>query len=335
MKHHMFSKVKTVSKTLGVAAVLAAAITPAVQAENAKFRFITNWYAQEEHGGFYQAEAEGLYAAKGLDVSVKMGGPQVNSVQIMAAGQAECIIRDDISTMMAQQRGIPMTMVAGTFQHDPTVIITHSDVKSLADLKGHTVLISSSAHSAWWPWAKKQFGFTDKMARPYTFNIQPFMADSSVAQQGYMSSEPFAMKNAGADYLVYALGDEGYPPYGNSIACRDDVIKEHPEQVQAFIEASMQGWKNYLSNPAKGNELIQKENPNMTTEQLAFAVEKLNESGFVTGGDAATKGIGIITDERMKATWDMVVENELIDGKKVPLAKVYTTEFVTKNPVMP
>tara|TARA_R110002051_G_scaffold317792_1_gene399391 strand:+ start:499 stop:1503 length:1005 start_codon:yes stop_codon:yes gene_type:complete len=299
------------------------------------FTFITNWYAQAEHGGFYQAMAEGLYAEEGLDVTLRMGGPQVNSVQLLGAGRAQCIIRDDVGTMLARSQGIPITMVASSFQFDPIVIITHSDIDTLSDLNGRTVLISSSAHSSWWPWAKSQYGFTDEMSRPYTFNIQPFMADTSLAQQGYMSSEPFAMMQADADYKVFLLGQEGYPPYGNSIACRDDVINEHPEQVHAFVEATMQGWKNYLSDPAAGNTLIQAENPNMSDEQLDYALDQLRSTGISTGGDAQTDGIGIITDERMQATWQMAVDNELIDADSVSLSEVYTTEFVTKNPVMP
>ncbi|MGE6607034.1 ABC transporter substrate-binding protein [Halomonas sp. NPDC076908] len=329
-KHHRWLTYSTLLVALAISGYTVAQSAPPIP-----FTFTTNWYAQAEHGGFYQAKAEGLYAEKGLAVTIRMGGPQINSVQLLAAGRAHCIIHDDIGTMLARTQGIPMTMVASSFQFDPTVIITHSDINELSELKGRTVLISSNAHSSWWPWAKSQYGFTDEMSRPYTFNIQPFMADHSLAQQGYMSSEPFAMMQAGADYKVFSLGQEGYPPYGNSIACRDDVIAEHPEQVQAFVEASMQGWKNYLADSSAGNTLIQAENPDMSDEQLAYALEQLGASGILTGVDAQTQGIGVITDVRMQGTWEMAVENGLIEADKLSLAEVYTTEFVTTNPVLP
>tara|TARA_B100001105_G_scaffold58548_1_gene45020 strand:+ start:92 stop:1093 length:1002 start_codon:yes stop_codon:yes gene_type:complete len=317
-----------------LATLLAAAGCASAQAAT-PVTFITNWYAQAEHGGFYQALADGLYAEQGLDVTIRMGGPQVNSAQLLAAGQAQCIIKDDIGTVMARQQGIPLTMVGASFQYDPTVIITHKDVNALVELEGRKVLISSSAHSSWWPWAKSQYGFTDAMSRPYTFNVQPFIADNSLAQQGYMSSEPFALQREGVEFNVFSLGQEGYPPYGNSIACSDELIKQHPEQVQAFLDASREGWKRYLIDPAAGNAVIQKENPEMSSEQLAFALERLRSSGMVAGGDAATQGIGVITDERMQATWDMLLENQLVDTDKVSLQDVYTTEFVKQNPVMP
>lgn len=299
------------------------------------FTFITNWYAQAEHGGFYQAKAEGLYEKNGLDVSIRMGGPQVNATQLLVAGQAQCIITDDIGVMMANKRGLPVQMVATTFQYDPTVVITHDDVKKLADLKGHTVLISASAHSSWWPWAKKKFGFSDEMSRPYTFNIQPFIMDNSVAQQGFMTSEPFALQKANAKANVFSIGQEGYPPYGNSIACRNDVIQDHPEQVAAFLKATMQGWKDYLSDPSQGNALIKKANPNMGDDQIAYSVEKLNSSGIITGGAAKTAGIGSITDARMSKTWQMAVDNGLFSADDVKLNKVYTTQFMSDIKVLP
>jgi NitT/TauT family transport system substrate-binding protein len=173
------------------------------------------------------------------------------------------------------------------------------------------------------------------MSRPYTFNIQPFMLDKTVAQQGYMTSEPYAMQEAGADFKSFLIGKEGYPPYGNSIACRTEVIEQHPEEIKGFIDASMQGWKTYLASPAKGNELIIKDNPNMTEDRIAYAVNLLNSSGIVTGGDAQTKGIGYISDSRMKKTWDMAVGNNLFSASDVTLSEVYTTEFVDAVRVMP
>lgn len=301
----------------------------------APFTLITNWYAQAEHGGFYEAQAEGLYTQVGLDVTVRMGGPQVNSTQLLAAGQAQCVISDDISTMSARAHGVPMQLVATSFQHDPTVLIAHTDVPDIKALRTRTILASSAAFSSWWPWTKVKLGFSDQQVRPYTFNIQPFMAGPNVAQQGYLTSEPFALTQAGAKFKVFALSDAGYPPYGNAIACRNDVIEQHPDQLAAFLKASMQGWKDYLANPAAGDAVIRKENPDMSQAQLDYAVKALKASGLVTGGDAKTQGIGVITAERVKASWTMAVDNGLVDPKTVPLDQLYTTRFIDRSPVLP
>ena len=299
------------------------------------FTFVTNWYAQAEHGGFYQAQAEGLYKLAGLDLTLRMGGPQVNSIQLLAANRAQCIISDDIATMNARARGVPIQLVATSFQHDPTVLIAHDDVPDLKALKTRALLASSNAHASWLPWTKAKFGFSEAQVRPYTFNIQPFVADRNVAQQGYLTSEPYALEQAGVKIKVFLLSDAGYPPYGNAIACRSDAIEQRPDDVAAFLKASMQGWKNYLRDPAAGNAAIRKENPNMTDAQLDYAVSKLKSSGLVTGGDAKTLGIGVITAQRIKMSWTMAVDNGLIDAKAVPLDQLYTTRLIDRSPVLP
>jgi NitT/TauT family transport system substrate-binding protein len=308
----------------------------AAQAEE-KFTYLTNWYAQAEHGGFYQALATGLYKKAGLDVTLKMGGPQVNGLQLIAANQAECYMGYDTQTMKAREQGVPAMTVAASFQKDPQVLLAHPQVKKLEDLKGKTVLIASASYSTFWPWLKSTYGFTDDMAKPYTFNVQPFMADKDIAQQGYLSSEPYKVEKEGKfKPSVFLLSDFGWPPYSTSIVCMEKTVKERKAAVAAFVKATMEGWKSYLGgDPSPANALIKKDNPNMTDDLIANGIAKMKETGMVTGGDAAKLGIGIMTDERMKKTFDMMVANKLLDPTKVDLKTVYTTEFVRDLKVMP
>lgn len=328
---------KTASRLfkIGAAALLATGAAGTAQAQE-KFTYMTNWYAQAEHGGFYQALATGLYKKHGLDVTIKMGGPQVNIVQMMAAGQAECVMgSSDLQMIQMREGGVPVVNVAAVFQKDPQVLIAHEDVKKFEDLKGKTILIASSAQRGYWPWLKAKYGFTDAQTRPYTFNIQPFVADKNSAQQGYLTSEPFAIAKAGVKANILMFSDHGYPAYATTISCMDKTVKERSAAVAAFVKASMEGWKSYLADPAPANALIKKDNPNMTDEQLAYSVAKLKEMGMVTGGDAATLGIGIITDARAKASYDFLVSAKLIDPAKVKLAETYTTAFVKDLKVLP
>lgn len=320
----------------GAAALALAAAAPAAQAQEEKFTYLTNWYAQAEHGGFYQAIAQGIYRKHGLDVTLKMGGPQVNSTQIMAAGQADCIMgSSDLQMMQVRESGVPLTTVATFFQKDPSVIIAHEDVKKLEDLKGKTLIIAAQSGRSFWPWMKAKYGLTDEQVRPYTFNIQPFMADRNSAQQGYLSSEPFAIQKAGGKATVMLLADRGFPAYATTVTCMDATLKARPKVLAEFIKASAEGWKSYLADPAPANALIKKDNPNMTDEQLAYGLSKIKEMGLVASGDAATQGIGIITDARAKASYDFLVGAKLLDPAKVPLASTYTTEFVKGSRVLP
>ena len=322
---------------LGTLALALAAATGAAQAQAPeKFVYMTNWYAQAEHGGFYQAIATGLYQKAGLDVTVKMGGPQVNIVQIMAAGQADCVMgSSDLQMMQVREGGVPVTTVAAVFQKDPQVLIAHEDVTTFEQLKGKTILIAQSANRGYWPWLKAKYGFTDSQTRPYTFNIQPFVADKNTAQQGYLTSEPYAIQKAGVKANTLMFSDHGFPAYATTVTCMDKTLKDRTKAVAAFVKASAEGWKSYLADPAPGNALIKKENPNMTDEQLAYSVAKLKEMGMVTGGDASALGIGVLTDARAKASYDFLVAAKLLDPAKVPLAATYRTEYVRDARVIP
>ncbi len=322
-------------RTAAAAALALCAASGALAQE--KFVYLTNWFAEAEHGGFYQALASGGYKKAGLDVTIKMGGPQVNGMQLLVAGQADCIMGYDVQTMKAREQGINAVTVGAAFQKDPQVMIGHPEtVKKIEDLKGKTILISGDANTNYWPWLRSTYGLSDGQTRPYTFNIQPFVADKNVVQQGYLSSEPFAIeKEAKFKPSVFLLSDYGWPPYSTTIVCMEKTIKERPKAVAAFVKASMQGWKDYLKgDTAAANALMKKDNPNMTDELLNVGVKLMNESGMVFGGDAAKLGVGIMTDERMKKTYDMMVAMKLLDPK-VELKKTYTTEFVKDLKILP
>ena len=317
------------------AAALALSFGVAAQAQEA-FTYVTNWYAQAEHGGYYQAVATGLYKKYGLDVTIRMGGPQVNTYQIMAAGQADCVMgSSDLQAIQMRESGVPVVTVAALFQKDPQVLIAHEGVKGFEDMKDKTILIGALANRGYWPWLKAKYGFTDSQVRPYTFNIQPFMADKNVVQQGYLTSEPFAIQRAGGKARAFMFSDYGYPAYANTVTCMDKTVKDRNKALAAFVRASAEGWKSYFENPAPANALIKKDNPNMSDEQLAYSLAKLKEMGIVAGGDAAKMGIGVMTDARAKASYDFLVSAKLIDPAKVELSKTYTTEFVRDLKVTP
>ncbi len=301
-----------------------------------KFTYMTNWYAQAEHGGFYQAVATGIYKKYGLDVTVKMGGPQVNIMQLMAAGQSDCIMgSSDLQIMIARAGGLPVVTLAAIFQKDPQVLIAHEGVNSFEDMKGKTILIAPSAQRGYWLWLKQKYGFEDAQTRPYTFNIQPFVADKNTVQQGYLTSEPFAIQKAGIKAKAFLFADAGWTSYATTISCMDETVKTRGKAVAAFVKGTMEGWKSYLADPAPGNVLIKKDNPNMSDEQLAYSVAKLKEMGIVTGVDAPRLGIGMLNEQRIAANYKFLVDNKLVEAGKVSVADAYNFTFVKDLKVMP
>jgi NitT/TauT family transport system substrate-binding protein len=315
-------------------AVSVQAASPTVE----PFVFITNWYAQAEHGGYYEAQASGLYKKAGLDVTLKMGGPQVNVTQLLAAGQADCIMgASDGVVLFARAQGVPLVTVAAIFQKDPQGIVAHPEVAKIEDLKRATLLIPSTAYTTYWPWLKEKYGLSDAQTHPYTFNYQPFMASKDVAQQGYVTYDPYAVeKQMHIKPKFFLLSDYGWPAYANTVVCSEKTIKERPAALQAFLNASLKGWQQYLNgDTAAANALIKKDDPDMTDDQIAFAIKTMKSRGIVGGGDAAKLGIGVITDARLKASYDFFVHEKLIDPAKVDLTQTYTTAFVKDLHILP
>ena len=299
-----------------------------------KLVFVTSWFAEAEHGGFYQALVEGTYRKYGLDVTVKMGGPQVNAYQLLLAEQADVAMGYDIQTLKAVEQGLPMVSVGAVFQQDPAVLIAHPDVKSMADLKTRTLLVGQTSETTFWPWLKKKFGFSEEQKRPYAFSVQPFLVDTNIAQQGLATSEPYAIEKAGIKPKVFLLANAGYPPYAETLVTTQKLLKQKPDVIRRFVAATAEGWKSYLKNPAPGNALIQKENPQIEPALLAYGVAKMKDYALVTGGDAKTLGILAMTDARWQQTRDFLVQSGLLRAD-VDVKKAYSLAFLPKNKVLP
>ena len=318
-------------RVLGLVAL--SGMSLAVEAEE-KIVLLTSWYAQAEQGGYYQAQTTGIYKKYGLEVDIRSGGPQVNGMQLLLSKRADVIIGYDLQLLEGIQRGFQAKAIAAPFQYDPQGLLTHTDVASLEGLKGKTILVSSSGQATWWPWLKGQYQLNDAQARPYTFNIQPFVADDNVAQQAYVSSEVFQVQKAGVKSNFFLFSEHGYPPYGGILIARPETIADRNAALAKFVRASMEGWVSYLNNPAPGNALIKKDNPKMTDDLLAWAVTQIRQHHLIDGGDAASEGWGTMTETRWRKTRDFMVSANLLDAA-TDWKQAYTTEFVQTMQIKP
>lgn len=330
---------------IALAAALAAcspAKHDAAQGSGAKLtsiRFATDWRAEAEHGGFYEALANGEYARRGLDVKIVQGGPGVNVPQLLAAGSVDLGVGSNgFIVMNLVQEGVPVKAVAAIFQKDPQVLIAHPDagVNAIADLKGHPILLGDASVTTFWVWLKAKYGFTDDQVRKYTFNNAPFLADKRAAQQGYVTSEPYTIeKQAGLKPKVFLLADNGYPGYATMILAPDTLIAKNPAAVKAFVEATAKGWQDYLNgDPTPADALIRKDNPEITQDVLDQARAKLKSYAIVDGGDAqvggkGAGGIGAMTDARWRTFFDMAA-GAGVYPKTMDYKKGYTLQFLGK-----
>jgi NitT/TauT family transport system substrate-binding protein len=298
-----------------------------------KVRFGTNWVAEAEHGGFYQALADGTYAKYGLDVTIVPGGPNVNNRILLPVGKLDFFMSaNTLQAFDAVEHDIPTVVVAASFQKDPQVLIAHPDVSSFEQLKSKTLFVSKEGMASYFQWLKRDYDFSEAKVKPYTFNPQPFLADKNSAMQGYVTSEPYAIEMQGHfTPKVFLLADQGFNAYSTLIETRRDLVAKQPDLVQRFVDASAVGWYHYVYGDSRpGNELIKKQNPEMTDALLSFSISKMKQYGIVDSGDSLTLGIGAMTDARMKNFFDKMARAGVVTGS-IDYKRAYTLQFVNKR----
>jgi NitT/TauT family transport system substrate-binding protein len=301
-----------------------------------KLSFQTDWRAQAEHGGYYQAVAAGLYRQRGIDCDLRQGGPSLNISQLLLSGRVDMIMSNSFEAFTYLREQAPFFTIAAIFQKDPQVLIGHpgSGLTSFDKLKGRTLLISNGGRVTYWPYLRKKYGLSDSQVRPYNFNMAPFLADPNAVQQGFLSSEPYSIQQAlGKPPEVLLIADAGFSAYQTTIAISRKLATDKKELIQRFVDASLEGWAQYLKGgpaTAAANALIKQANPEQTDDRIAYAIRVLNERGIVMSGDALTGGIGAMSDARWQGFYDSMVDVDVLP-KGLNVGGAYNLGFVNKG----
>lgn len=323
---------------LGGGAAFALAAVPGARVPLAqsldKLSFHTNWRAQAEHGGYYQALAAGIYRRNGLDVEIRMGGPQLNYGQLLLSGRVDMIMSNAFQALNYVRENLPAFCIGAIMQKDPQVLMTHegNGINSFEDMRGRPILIGAQGRTSYWPFLRRRFGFTDDQIRPYTFNMAPFLADRMTIQQGFLSSEPFAVIEQGARPKVFLIADAGYGNYQTTIDITTRLLNEKRDAIQRFVNATIEGWTQYMrgQDVAAANAMIKRDNPEMTDAKIAYAVRAMNENGIVMSGDAERLGIGAMTHERWQSFYEGMRDVGLYPAG-MDFRRAYTLDLVNKR----
>ncbi|KQV91655.1 ABC transporter substrate-binding protein [Rhizobacter sp. Root1221] len=313
-----------------------AAIAGAAHA-NDQVTFATNWKAQAAHGGFYQAIADGTYRQHGLDVKLVPGGPQVNNRPLLPAGRIDFLMTGNLLHSFDNvKNGVPTVVVAAMFQKDPQALIAHpgQGYDSFEALKKAPVaLIAKDGQFSWWQWLKVTHGFRDEALKPYNYNLAPFLANPKAIQQGYSVAEPIYVQNQGKfKPVVHLLADHGFSTYSTVIEARTDTVRDKPDLVKRFVDASAIGWVKYLYGDRRAaNALMLKDNPEMTVEELEASVALMKQQGIVDSGEALQNGIGAMNAARIQDFYAQMVKAGLYKPGEVDLSKVATLQFVNRK----
>ena len=301
-----------------------------------KLSFNTDWRAQAEHGGYYQAIAAGLYKARGIELNLRPGGPSLNIGQMLLAGRVDMIMSNSFEAFTYVREQAPFFTIASIFQKDPQVMIAHpgTGFDSFEKMKGRPLLISNGSRSTFWPYLRKKYGLSDAQLRPYNFNMAPFLADPQAIQQGFLTSEVYSIAKAlGKEPEVLLIADAGFSAYQTTIAISRKLAREKKELIHRFVDATLEGWAQYLEGgPATdaANALIKKDNPEQTDDRIHHAIKKLNAKGIVRSGDALSGGIGAMSDARWQGFYESMVDVDVLP-KGLDARQAYTLEFVNKG----
>ena len=324
-------------KSMHKVAMTAAALVVSTQFAMAldKVTFGTNWLAQAGHGGFYQAVADGTYEKYGLDVTIEMGGPQVNNRPMLAAGRLDFLLTGNLLLSFHNNANdIPTTVVASFYQKDPQALMAHEGAyQDFEDLtNAPSVLIAKDTQYGLWRWPVSDFGFKDEQIRPYGYSLAQFLSDPKMVQQAYATAEPLYAKKEGADVATYLLADYGYSTYANTIETRTDLVENNPDLVQRFLDASIIGWNNFLyGDRSKAYELIMQDNPDMSAETLDGEIEMLKKLEMIDSGDTLEKGIGAMSLDRVKQFYELAVKSGIVEDGNIDISEVATDAFVNKG----
>ncbi len=307
-----------------------------VQAQQA-VTFATNWKAQAAHGGFYQAVADGTYKKFGLEVTIRQGGPQVNNRPLLPARRIDFLMTGNLLHSFDNvKNGIPVVVVAAMFQKDPQALMAHPNqgYENFSALsKAPIALIAKDGQFTWWQWLKVVHGFKDEALRPYNYNLGPFLSQPKAIQQGYSVAEPIYIEQQGQfKPVVHLLADHGFSTYSTLIETRTETVKNNPDLVQRFVDASIIGWVNFMyGDRAQANALMMKDNPEITEAEIEASVLLMKEQGIVDSGEAVSKGIGVMNASRIADFYDQMVKAGLYRSGEVDLSKVATTQFINKQ----
>lgn len=298
--------------TFATAATLMSASAALAAGHLTQVTFGTNWVAQAEHGGFYQAVVDGTYAECGLDVTILPGGPQVNNSAQLIAGRIQFYMGGTLGTLSAVNEGVPMVMLAASFQKEPQIIMTHPGAAATFDdlASIDQYIIGDEGFITYFKYFEKANGWDPAKRVPYTFNPAPFIANPRSAQQGYVTSEPYAVeKEGGFKPDVWVLADQGYTAYSTTIVGMRDYVEANPEVAKCFVEGTAKGWANFLyGDNAAALAKIKEDNPDMGDDKLAFSIDAMKTYGIVDSGDTLTMGIGAMTDARFEDFYAKMVD---------------------------
>ena len=292
-----------------------------------KVALVLNWYPEAEHGGFYAAKVHGIFEKYGLDVDIQPGGKTTIVPQTLTLGRAQFGVINADDVLISRNQEAPIVALMAPIQQGPRCIMVRADsgIQSFEALKNITLQIDSGRPYVAFLKSKGLLDDSVKLA-PYFGSVAQIVAGPGYAAQGYSFSEPFMAKQQGVEVNQLMMSQIGYNPYASLLVSTESYVKDHNEICKKMVQASVEGWQKYLSDPNKTNDVILAANKQgLTKEALEFGVEALKPLCY-QGED--TSSIGAMSTERWTELGETLVDLKIIDRAKLNISAAFSADFL-------
>jgi NitT/TauT family transport system substrate-binding protein len=293
-------------------------------AKATKVTLLMNWFAQAEQGGYFEAQAAGIGKSDGIDINVKQGGPQIQTIPQVAAGKAEFGVAQADELMLARSNGVPVVEVFGGMDKYLQCLMYHpsSGIKDFPDISGHQVAMAPSG--GFWPYLKQKYKISDVKEINFTGSLAEFKRNDNLVQQCFITSEPYFADQQKIDHAELMVSDSGYNPYSQGLFTSEKMIKDHPDVVRKVVAAVQKGWSQFIADPSAAKQLIMQVNKDTDPAAFDFAAKELKAGNY----------LGSPVGGMVAARWDTLKEQLKSTGvlsKDVDASQVWTDQFVPKG----
>jgi ABC-type nitrate/sulfonate/bicarbonate transport system substrate-binding protein len=249
---------------------------------NDKITLQLKWTHQFQFAGYYAAKAQGFYQKAGLDVQILEAEPEISPTDILMSGEANYAVGSS-SVLLDRLAGKPIVVLAVIFQHSPYTIISkaNKNINSVHDLIGKKIMLEPQADELIAYLKREGISLTSVNRIPHTFDLNSLISDETDAYSAYVTSELFALNQAGIPYLTFTPRSAGIDFYGDNLFTSEQELAENPERAEAFIQASLKGWQYAMVHQEEIVELILSEySTKLSHDALIFEAKKMEELLF-------------------------------------------------------
>lgn len=266
------------------------------------------WFFAGTMTGWFAGKEQGFYKDAGIDLEITSGGPDNNSVKLVAAGTDMFGVAGADEVLISREKGIPIVAIAVLFKESPVGFISKREkgITSPSQWSGKTVEVSygSNAEVQYRALVKK-FEVKHIKEVPYAFNLIPFIEDKVDVSIAYIMDQVITLKRMGIDLNVITCKEYGINPYGDVIITTEKTLRENPVLVKRFLDATIKSQLWAIKNPEVAVSALVKNASNLKAENEAQVWRATIPFLIADGGP---NKLGIMKLERWEETMDVLIE---------------------------